>query len=114
VLPIGFGLLARQDVAALSVVASTTEHSTLSFSSNGIRSDPVSTVLNLAPGVSIGFPVYGGASWVQASAEWQYHFSPHWALSAAYTQARARNNNVPQWANTNQARLGIVWQSGRL
>jgi hypothetical protein len=114
VLPIGLGLLARQDAAALSVLASTTEHSTLNLSFNAIRSYPVTAVFNIAPGISLGFPVYSGASWGQATAEWQYHFSPNWALSAAYMQARARNENAPEWANRKQARLGIVWQSGRL
>jgi hypothetical protein len=112
--PIGFGLLARQDSATLSIVAATSEHSTLTFSSNALRSYPVTAIFNIAPGLSVGVPVYSGASWVQASAEWQHHFSPNWALSVAYSQARARNENVPQWADTNQARLGVVWQSGRL
>lgn len=114
VLPIGFGLLAREDVAALSAVFATTEHSTLSLSCNAIRSDPVSFSLYFAPGISLRYQVYSGATWAQAAAEWQYHFSPRWALSAALMGARARSYNLDEWANGNQARLGIVWQSGRL
>lgn len=114
VLPIGLGLLAREDVATLGMVVSTSERSDLNVSLNIIRSDPVTLSLHLAPGISLNYQVYSGASWGQATAEWRYHFSPHWAVSAAYQQARARNYNVTQWANGNQARLGILWQSGRL
>jgi hypothetical protein len=114
ILPIGLGLLARQDVAALSTVVALSERSTLSFSCNVIRTDPVSLVLYLAPGVGVGVQVYSGATWGQAGVEWQYHLSPQWALSAAYTQARARNYSIPDWANSSMARLGVVWQSGRL
>jgi hypothetical protein len=114
VLPIGIGFLAREDVAALSVMVQASEHSTLNLSCNAIRSYPVTAVLYLAPQISLSYQVYSGASWGQAVAEWQYHFSPSWALSAAFQQARARNYSVAEWANGNQARLGIVWQSGRL
>jgi hypothetical protein len=114
VLPIGLGLLAREDVAALSAAVSVSEHSTLSLSCNAIRTDPVSLTLYLAPGISFGYQIYSGATWGQATAEWQYHFSPYWTLSAAYMRARARNYSVPEWANGNQARLGILWQSNRL
>ena len=114
VLPIGLGLLAREDVAALTAAVQTSEHSTLTLSFSLIRTDPVSISLYLDPLISLRYQVYGGASWGQAGAEWQYHFSPKWALSAAYQQARARNYNVAEWGNGNQARLGIVWQSGRL
>ncbi len=114
VLPIGIGLLAREDVAALSVSVQASERSTLNLTFNAIRSDPVNAVFYLAPLISFSYQVYSGASWGQAVAEWQYHFSPRWSLSAAYQQARARNYNVAEWANGNQARLGIVWQSGRL
>ena len=114
VLPIGLGLLAREDAAALTAAASTSERSTISISFNAIRSYPVTAIFNIAPGISLGLPVYSGASWGQATAEWQYHFSPNWAMSVAYSQSRARTDNVPQWANGNQARLGIVWQSSRL
>jgi hypothetical protein len=114
VLPIGLGLLARQDVAALGAVISLSERSTLSLTANLIRTDPVSISLYLAPGISFGYQIYSGATYGQGTAEWQYHFSPHWALSAAYMRARARNYSVTEWANGDQARLGIVWQSGRL
>jgi hypothetical protein len=114
VLPIGIGLLAREDVAALSVSVQASERSTLNLAVNAIRSDPVSAVFYLAPQISFSYQVYSGASWGQAVAEWQYRFSPSWALSAAYQQARARNYSLAEWANGNQARLGIVWQSGRL
>jgi hypothetical protein len=114
VLPIGLGLLARQDVAALSAVVSLSERSTLNLSCNAIRTDPVSLSIYLAPGIALSYQVYSGATFGQATAEWQYHFSPHWALSAAYMRARARNYSVTEWANGEQARLGIVWQSGRL
>jgi hypothetical protein len=114
VLPIGLGLLAREDVAALSVAITLSERSTLNLSCNAIRTDPVSQTFYFAPGISFNYQVYSGASWGQASAEWQYHFSPQWALSAVYLRARSRNYSIPEWANGNQARLGIVWQSGRL
>jgi hypothetical protein len=114
VLPIGFGLLAREDLAALSAVVTLSERSTLNLSGNLIRTDPVSLSLYLAPGISLNYQVYGGATFGQATAEWQYHFSPQWALSAEYMRARARNYSVSEWGNGNQARLGVVWQSGRL
>lgn len=114
VLPIGLGLLAREDQAALQLSASTTEHSTLSVSLNIIRTDPVSVVFYLNPLISLNYLVYAGASFGAVNAEWRYNFSPHWALSLAYVESRARNYDVPQWANGNQGRLGIVWQSGRL
>lgn len=114
VLPIGLGLLAREDQAALSALVRVSERSTLNLSCNAIRTDPVSVSFFLAPGISLGYQVYSGAAWGQVNAEWQYRLSPRWALSAAYTQARARDYRVPEWANGNQARLGVVWQSGRL
>ncbi len=114
VLPIGLGLLARENQAAASMIVSTSERSTLGLSVSAIRTDPVSFSIYLNPQISFSYLVYSGASWGQASAEWKYRFSPNWALSAAYVQARAHNGNWQQWANGNQARLGIVWQSGRL
>ena len=114
VLPIGLGLLARQDAAALSVTIAVSEHSTLNLSCNAMRSDPVSLSFYFAPGISLSEQVYGGASWAQAAAEWQYHLSPRWSLSAAYSRAHALNYSINEWANGSQARVGVVWQSGRL
>ncbi|HEY2275484.1 MAG TPA: hypothetical protein VGH61_08285, partial [Steroidobacteraceae bacterium] len=114
VLPIGFGLLAREDVAALSAVISVSERSTLNLSCNAIRTDPVSLSLYLAPGISLGYQIYSGATFGQATAEWQYHFSPRWALSAGYMRSRARNYSATEWANGRQMHLGILWQSDRL
>lgn len=114
VLPIGLGLLAREDTANVAITVSTTEYSTLNLALSAIRSYPVTSYLYVNPEISLGFQVYSGASWGQASAEWQYHFTPRLALSVAYLESRARNNNVPQWADGNQARLGILWQSNRL
>ena len=114
VLPIGLGLLARQDQATAGIVVGTSEQSTLSLSVSAIRTDPVSLSLYLSPAISLRYLVYSGASWGQASAEWKYRLSPNWALSAAYVQARARSGNLQEWANGNQARIGVQWQSGRL
>lgn len=114
VLPIGFGLLAREDVAALSAVISVSDRSTLNLSCNAIRTDPVSLSLYLAPGISFGYQIYSGATFGQATAEWQYHFSPRWALSAGYMRSRARNYSATEWANGRQMHLGILWQSDRL
>jgi hypothetical protein len=114
VLPIGLGLLAREDQAAATVTVSTSERSTLSLSLSIIRTDPVSLFLYLNPEISLSYLVYAGASWGAVNGEWRYNLSPHWALSLAFSQSRARNYDVPAWANGNQARLGIVWQSGRL
>jgi hypothetical protein len=105
VLPIGIGLLAPQTVLNLSVVAATSERSTLTVSLNGIRTDPV---------FFDQLVVYAGGTWGQASGEWRYQLSPHWTLSAAYIYGRSRYNSNSDWANGNQARLGIVWNSGRL
>jgi hypothetical protein len=114
VLPIGFGLLARQDVASLSALVTLSERSTLNLSGNAVRTDPVSLSLYLAPGVSFGYQIYSGATYAQAAAEWQYHLTAQWVLSAAYTRGRARNYSVADWANGSQAHLGFVWQSSRL
>lgn len=114
VLPIGLGLLAREDQAALSMVAVTSQHSTLNLSVNIIRTDPVTFTLYLDPQISVHFLAYSGASWGQLNAEWKYQFSPRWTLSAAYLYARAHNGNWQEWAIGNQARLGLLWQSGRL
>jgi len=114
VLPIGLGLLARENVGAVTATVVLTERSSLNLSANVIRTDPVSIFLFFAPGISLRYQLYSGAAWGQTTAEWQYHFSPHWAVSAAAMCARARNYNVTEWANGNQARLGILWQSGRL
>jgi hypothetical protein len=105
VLPIGVGLLAPETVASLVVVANVSEYGELRLSLNGIRTDSVYVV---------GIPVYTGATWGQASVEWRYHFTPHWAISAGYQQARSRADNVQEWANGKQAQLGVVWDSGRL
>ncbi|HUA88735.1 MAG TPA: hypothetical protein VL994_04835, partial [Steroidobacteraceae bacterium] len=104
VAPIGLGLLAQEDYVALSAAISTTERGTLNLAFNLIRTKPVTY---------FGYVIYSGASWGQISAEWQHHLSSHWILSIGYLQARARNNDSV-WANGGQARLGILWQSGRL
>jgi hypothetical protein len=114
VLPIGLGLLAQEDQAAVSVVAGTSPHSTLNLSASIIRTDPVAFTVYLDPQISIHFLAYSGASWGQLNAEWKYQFSPKWTLSAAYVYARAHSGNWQQWAIGNQARLGLLWQSGRL
>ncbi len=114
VLPIGLGFLARQEIAALSLVANTSERSTVSLSFNMIRSDPVTESLYLLPGFSVSFQIYSGAAWGQATAGWNYQLTPHWTASLAYQRARARNYSIPDWANGNQARLYVAWQSGRL
>jgi hypothetical protein len=105
VIPVGFGLLARSEQAALSLVAGTTEHSTLTLSFSGIRTEPV---------IVSDFQVYSGASWGQLDVEWKYSFSDHWAFSAGYLQARARNGDLQELGIGNQGRLGISWQSARL
>jgi hypothetical protein len=114
VLPVGLGLLAREDQATATIVVGTSERSTLNLSVSAIRSDPVSLSIYLNPYISLRYLVYSGASWGQASAEWKYNFSPHWSISTAYVQARARSGNLQEWANGNQARLAMLWQSGRL
>lgn len=105
VLPIGIGLLAPQTVAALAATLNTSEFSTLTASINGIRTESVYVAEIL---------VYTGATWAQAALEWRYHFTQHWALSVAYQQARARALDVQDWANGKQAKLGVIWDSGRL
>jgi len=114
VLPIGLGLLAREDVATLTASIAVSERSTLNLTANVIHTDPVSIFIYLAPEFAFQYQIYRGAAWGQATAEWQYHFSPTWMLSAAYQQARARNYSLTEWANGKQARLGIIWQSSRL
>jgi hypothetical protein len=105
VLPIGNGLLAPQIIANLSVVVASSEKSTLTLSVNGIRTDPVFIQQ---------FLIYGGGTWGQASAEWRHQFSSHWNLAAAYIYGRSHYNSNADWAYGNQARLGVVWNSGRL
>lgn len=105
VLPIGIGLLAPETVASLVVVANTSENGTLTLSLNGRRTDSVF----VGP-----ISVYGGATYGQASVEWRYHFTTHWAFSLSYQYARARAPGVQEWANGNQGKFGIVWDSGRL
>jgi len=103
--PIGTGLLAQENVATLTGAVGTSERSSLNLYLNAIRTYPAFYLESL---------VYSGASWGQAGAEWKYHLSPNWVLSAAYQQARSRSGSLQQWANGTQARLGILWQSGRL
>jgi len=105
VLPIGIGLLAPETVGTFALTAATTERSTLSLTLNGIRTEPVHEYQSL---------VYSGGWWGQVAGEWKYQFTTHWALTAAYSAARARYSSESAWANGNQARLGIAWQSGRL
>jgi len=105
VLPIGIGLLAPETVAAFALTAATTEQSTLSLTLNGIRTEPVHEYQSL---------VYSGGWWGQVGAEWKYQFTTHWGLSAAFIAARARYSSGSDWASGNQARLGVLWQSGRL
>jgi hypothetical protein len=104
VVPIGFGLVARQDTATFDVIANTSEYSTLTVAVSAIRSDPV---------VVFNFLFYTGATYGQVTTEWKYNFTPHWALSASYVQARARGS-VDEWGISNQARLNLFWTSGRL
>jgi hypothetical protein len=114
VLPIGLGLLARQEQASLTMSASTSEHSTLNLTVSALRTDPVSLFVYINPEISLNYLVYGGASFGFASAEWRYNLSPRWSVAAAYVESRARNNTIGGWADGNQARLSIVWQSARL
>lgn len=114
VLPIGLGLLARQDTATLSATVALSERSTLYLAGNYIRTDPVSLFLYLAPGFATTVQVYSGAAFEQASAEWDYHLSANWSMSVVCSQGRARNYSVPEWADGNQVRLGVSWQSARL
>jgi hypothetical protein len=104
--PVGVGLLAEQDEAVLDVLAGITEHTKLHFSANVIRTTPV---------LYLSYVVYNGASWGQASAEWQYQFAEHWMLSVSYLRARARDGGGQQpWADGDRAQLGILWRGGRL
>jgi hypothetical protein len=105
VLPIGIGLLAPETVAAFAMTVATSERGSLSLTLNGIRTEPVHEYQYL---------VYSGGWWGQVGAEWKYQFTTHWALSAGYLQGRARYSSGSEWATGNQARLGILWQSGRL
>jgi hypothetical protein len=105
VLPIGIGLLAPETVGTLMMSVSTSERGSLNLSLNGIRTERV--LINQ-------YVVYGGGSWGQVGAEWKYQFAAHWALAAAGLLARARYNDVSEWAKGSQARLGIVWNNGRL
>ena len=112
--PIGIGLLAQENAAVLTAAVTTSTRSTLNLSVNWTHTDPVNQFLYLAPGISLSYQAYSGASWGQASAEWRYQLSQRWSLSATGVYARARNYSVSEWANGNQARLGLLWQSGRL
>ena len=114
VLPIGLGLLAREDIAALSVTANISEHTTFGVSINSTRSDPVAISVYFLPGIAVPYQIFSGANFEQATASWNCHFTEHWTVLLAYTQSRARNYSIPFWANGNQARLGVLWQSGRL
>ncbi len=114
VIPIGLGLLARADQAALAITAGPSEHSTLNLALSTMRTAPVSVTVQLNPIVSLHYRLYSGANWEQLSAEWKYLFARNWALSLSYLQARAHSGKWQDWANGRQARLGILWQSGRL
>ncbi|MBV8145653.1 MAG: hypothetical protein JO184_11650 [Gammaproteobacteria bacterium] len=105
VLPIGLGLLAPQTAAALTLTADTSDHSTLTVSINGVRTDAV-TVGAIA--------VYSGATWGVAQIQWRHHFTTHWSLAVSYQQSRARDLNVTEWANGKQAQIAVSWDSGRL
>ena len=105
VLPIGIGLLAPQTIATLTIAANTSEHSIVTLSLNGIRTDAVF----VGP-----VEVHNSDTFGQASLEWRYRFTPHWTLSAVYEQARSRAGGIEEWANGRQARLSVVWDSGRL
>ena len=111
VLPIGNGLLAREDLASFGATVGISERSSVNLSLNVIRTEPVTVSVYLAPGISLAYQVYSGAAWGQASAQWLYHLSRHWALAATYQRARARNYLFAEWANGDQARIGVVWQS---
>ncbi len=106
VLPVGVGLLAQEDEALLEVLAGVTEHTQLHVSVSAIRTNPV---------IYLSYLVYNGASWGQASLEWQYQFAEHWMLSLSYLRARARDGGgqLP-WADGERAQLGILWRGGRL
>ncbi|MBV8784985.1 MAG: hypothetical protein JOZ67_12420 [Gammaproteobacteria bacterium] len=113
VLPVGFGLLTRQDQASLSLTTRPSEHGTLSLTVTALRSDPVTTFFYLLPGIGVHLQLYSGATSENASAEWRLDLTPRWALSASYDLARAQAGRGRQWADGNQARLGILWQSAR-
>jgi hypothetical protein len=112
--PIGLGLLAQENAAVLTAAITTSERGVLNLSMSAIHTDPVNAFIYLAPGISLTYQIYSGAAWGQASAEWRYQLSQRWTLSASALYARARNYSVSEWANGNQARVGIIWQSGRL
>ena len=72
---------------------------------NGIRTDAVF----VGP-----VQVHSGDTFGQATLEWRYRCTLHWTISAVYQQARSRVTGVEEWANGRQARLSVVWDSGRL
>ena len=105
VLPIGLGFLAPQTSVTLGVTVATTERSVLNLSVAGLRTDEVKFG---------GLVFFSGTTWAQGSLEWRYNFAQNWTVSGTYQQGRSRDLEHSTWANGGQARLGIVWQSGRL
>ena len=114
VVPIGFGLLAREEQANLSVKLRPLEHGTLSLTLTAQRTDPVSTFFFLFPGFGFHIQLYSGATWESATAEYRYDLSPRWVCTAALVRSRAQAGRTHPWGDGDQARIGVVWQGGRL
>jgi hypothetical protein len=102
--PIGYGLLVRKDQAAFNYGRNLSEHSDLGVFLNYIRSDPPNQLQSA---------LYHGAQYLQAGAEWRWRLTDALDLNASCSHVRARGSQVAGWATGNEARIGVVWQSGR-
>ena len=105
VLPIGLGYLAPQTAATFALAVAATERSAVSLSLAGLRTDEVKYG-NLI--------LASGATWVQGSVEWRFNLSPRWTVSGTYQHGRSRGLEASVWADADQARINVTWQSGRL
>lgn len=114
VLPIGLGLLAREDIGALSLIASITERTTLNVTVNSTHSDPVAVSVYLLPGVAARYQIYTGAAWQMASVNLNHQLTEQWSVQLGFAESRARNYVLPYWGDGDQAHLNVLWQSGRL
>ncbi len=103
--PIGYGLLARKDRAGITLNASVTQASSLNLNVGYIRS----AALRRAQ-----LTLFEGAQYLQLGGEWRQRLSDRLDLTVSYSHVRAQGGRLPDWAMSNQARIGITWQSRRL
>lgn len=98
--PVGYGFLARKNRLQLSVAGEPGERDSVSIFAAYSRSG----ALKFAR-----FTVFDASQYVQAGIEWRRRLFERVELAGSLSHVRARSGRLAGWADSTQARLGLVW-----